>query len=146
MSMSNAAETAFLDLLFRNANWSNVGDATGLRGATAAGSFYFALHTADPGEAGDQSTNEAAYTGYARVAVVRSGVGFSLAGNTVANAALLQFPQCTGGSATCTHFSIGVASSGAGQIVLSGALNASLAVSNLIQPQFDPGALTASAD
>ena len=48
MSMSNAAETAWLTLLLNNTNWANIGDATGLRGSTVAGSLYIALHTADP--------------------------------------------------------------------------------------------------
>lgn len=52
MSASNAFETALLTLIFNNTNLANVGDATGLRGSTTAGSFYIGLHTADPGEAG----------------------------------------------------------------------------------------------
>ena len=146
MSMSNAAEQALLDLLFLNTDWAGIGDASGLQNSATAGSFYVALHTADPGEAGSQTTNEIAYTSYARVAVARSGVGWSRSGSTMSNAALVQFPQCTGGSGTATHFSIGTESSGAGQIVLSGALSASLAVSNGIQPQFSAGALQATAD
>ena len=71
MSMSNVSETALLNLLFKNQAWANVGDASGLQPSVAPGSFFIALHTADPGEAGDQSTNEVAYTGYARVGVVR---------------------------------------------------------------------------
>jgi hypothetical protein len=146
MSMSNAAEAALLDLMFLNTDWAGVGDAGGLQNSAAAGSFYIALHTGDPGEAGNQTTSEATYTSYARVAVARSGAGWSRTGPTVENAALVQFPQCTGGSNTLTYFSIGTDSSGAGQIVLSGALSASLAVSNGIQPQFAAGALTATLD
>ena len=52
--MSNAAEQALLDLLFLNTDWANVGDAAGLQNSATAGSFYIALHTADPGEAGSQ--------------------------------------------------------------------------------------------
>ena len=146
MSMSNAAEQALLDLIFLNIDWANVGDAAGLQNSATAGNLYVALHTADPGETGDQTTNEIAYTSYARVAVPRSGVGWTRTSSTVENAALVQFPQCTGSSGTATHFSIGLLSSGAGQIVLSGALNASLAISSGIQPQFAAGALTATAD
>lgn len=146
MSMSNVAEAALLDLLFLNTDWANVGDASGLQNSATAGSFYIALHTADPGEAGDQTTNEISYTSYARVAVARSGAGWSRSSSTISNAALVQFPQCTGGSGTATHFSIGTASSGTGSIILSGALTSSLAISNGIQPQFAIGALTATAD
>jgi hypothetical protein len=108
--------------------------------------LYVSLHTGDPGEAGDQTTSEATYTSYARVTVARSGAGWTVAGNTATNAALIQFPQCTGGSNTITHVAIGTATSGAGQILYSGALDASLSVSNLIQPQFAAGALDITED
>jgi len=83
MSKSNAFEAAFLDLLFLNTDIANIGDAAGLQNSAAAGSLYLSLHTADPGEAGTQSTSEVAYTGYARVAVARSGAGFSRSGSAL---------------------------------------------------------------
>lgn len=75
MSKSDAWESALMLLLFNNTNAANIGDATGLRGSTVAGQLFLALHTADPGEAGTQSTNEVgtgAYTGYARVGLNRA--------------------------------------------------------------------------
>jgi hypothetical protein len=146
MSMSNAAEAALLDLLFLNTDWAGIGDAGGLQNSAAAGSFYIALHTADPGEAGDQTTSEVSYTGYARVAVARSGGGFSRSSSTISNVATVQFGECTSGSATATHFSIGSASTGTGQIILSGALSASRSISAGITPLFNAGALTATVD
>ena len=104
MSKSNAFENALLLLAFNNTNIANVGDATGLRGSTTAGSLYLSLHTADPGEAGSQTTSEAAYTSYARVAVARSGAGFTVTGNSVSPAATVSFPAGTGGTGTATHF------------------------------------------
>jgi hypothetical protein len=146
--MSNAAEAALLDLLFLNLDWANVGDAGGLQNSTAAGSFYLSLHTADPGEAGDATTNEVAYTNYARVAVARSGAGFSRAGNVISNAALVQFPTCGVTGATATHWAVssGIDGTGAEQIIVSGALGSSLVISQTIQPQFAIGALSASAE
>ena len=146
MSMTNAAEAALLDLLFLNTDWANIGDAAGLQNSAAAGSFYISLHTADPGEAGDQSTSEASYTGYARVAVNRTAGGWTRTVSTMANTALVQFAQCTGGSATVTHFGIGTDSTGAGNLLLKGALTSSLSISNGIQPQFAAGAMTATVD
>ena len=146
MSMTNAAEAALLDLLFLNTDWANIGDAAGLQNSATAGSFYISLHTADPGEAGDQSTNEASYTGYARVAVARTAGGWTRTVSTIANTALVQFAQCTGGSATVTHFGIGTDLSGAGNLILKGALTSSLSISNGIQPQFAAGAMTATVD
>lgn len=146
VSATNAFETSLLGLIFSNSNIANIGDATGLRGSTTAGVFYISLHTADPGETGDQSTSEAGYTSYARISVARSGAGWTVSGNTVSNAAVVQFPAATGGSATVTHFGIGTSSAGAGNLLLSGALNSSLAISNGITPAFAIGALTCGID
>lgn len=93
MSKSNAFETALLGLLFENTAIANLGDAGGLRASATAGSLYFSLHTADPGEAGDQTTSECTYTSYARVAVARSSAGFTVTGNTIAVDADVVFPQ-----------------------------------------------------
>lgn len=136
MSASNAAENALLLLIFNNTNFANVGDATGLRGSTAAGSLYLSLHTADPGEAGDQTTSEIGYTGYARVAVARSGAGFVVTGNSAALAALTSFGQMTAGTGgTATFFGIGTASSGAGVLLFSGAISPTISVVNGVTPQ-----------
>lgn len=146
MSLSNASETALLNLLFTNQAWVNIGDASGLQPSAGAGSFYIALHTGDPGEAGTQTTSEAAYTGYARVAVARSAGGFTVSGAQVSNTATIQFGECTAGTATVTHFSVGTAVSGAGSILYRGALSASRAISAGITPLFNPAALTGTVD
>ena len=146
MSKGNTWETELLQLVFNNTDAALIGDATGLRGSSTAGSLYVSLHTSDPGEAGNQTTNECAYTSYARVAVARSGSGWTVTGNAVTNAALIQFPQCTGSSETATHFAIGTASSSTGTILYKGALSASLAISSGIQPQFGAGDLDGTED
>jgi hypothetical protein len=147
MSLSNAFETDLLNLLFQNTNIANLGDATGVRGSTTAGSLYISLHTADPGEAGTQATSETAYTGYARIAVARSSAGFTVSGNTVSNAAAINFGNCTAspGSAV-TYFGVGLASSGATELLMSGALSSSYTVAIGNAPSFAIGALTATAD
>lgn len=146
MSKSNSWENGLLLLLFNNTNFANVGDATGLRGSTTAGSLYVSLHTADPGEAGSQTTSEATYTSYARMAVARSGAGWTVSGNAVSNAAAVSFTACTGGSNTITHFGIGTASSGAGVLLYKGALTSSLAVSSGIAPLFAIGDIDVTED
>lgn len=146
MSASNAFETSLLNLIFKNVTIANYGDVIGLLGSATAGSLYIGLHTADPGEPGTQATSEATYTGYARVAVVRTAGGWTVSGNTVSNAAAVLFGTCTAGSNTITHFSVGSSLTGAGDLALSGALTASLAVSAGITPSFAIGALTATAD
>lgn len=146
MSLSNAFETLLLQHLFNNAAIANIGDASGLPASAAAGSLYLTLHTADPGEAGTQTTSEATYTGYARVAVARTAGGWTITGNQVANAATINFSACTAGSNTITHVGIGTLASGAGTLIYSGALTASLAVSTGITPSFTAGQLAITAD
>jgi hypothetical protein len=146
MSMSNAAEAAFLDLLFLNIDWADVGDAAGLQNSATPGNFYVALHSADPGEAGTQSTNEVSYTGYARVAIPRTGSGFSRSGDTISNVAAITFGQCTAGSASATYGSIGLASSGAGVILWSGPLSTTLPIVPPIQPVIAAGTFTIQVD
>jgi hypothetical protein len=111
----------------------------------AGANLYVALYTSDPDEAGTATTNETAYTNYARVAVVKA-TGWTDGGSSFTNSGLIQFPQCGVTGATITHVAIVTTSAGAGQILYSGALNSSLAVANLIQPQFAAGALTVTED
>lgn len=139
MSKSNTFENDLLLLLFNNADIATIGDAGGLRGSVAAGSLYLALHTADPGEAGDQSTNECAYTGYARKAVARTAGGFTVSGNSVTLAADQSFPEASAGSETATHFSIGAASSGAGKILYSGTITPTIAIAAGVTPILTTG-------
>lgn len=135
MSKGNTTENDYVKFIFNNIAMPAYGS-----------NLYLSLHTADPGETGDQTTNEATYTSYARIAVARDNTGWVVAANQASNDDLLQFPQCTGGSNIVTHIAIGTASSGTGQILYSGALNASLNVSNLIQPQFSVAALQVTED
>lgn len=146
MSATNAFETALLTLYFNNTDHANVGDAAGVQNSATAGSFYISLHTADPGETGTQTTSEATYTSYARVAVARSGAGWTVSGNNASNAAAIHFPACTGGTNTITHFGIGSDVSDAGNLFFKGALTASLAVSSGITPSFAIGELDVNLD
>jgi hypothetical protein len=146
MSATNAFETALLTLYFNNTDHANIGDAAGLQNSATAGSFYVSLHTGDPGEGGDQTTSEANYTDYARVAVARSGAGWTVSGNNVSNAAAITFPVASAGSNTITHFGIGSDLSGAGNLFFKGALGASRVVSAGITPSFAIGELDVSAD
>lgn len=136
MSKSNTTENDTLNAILRAVDPSWRSNA----------SRYIALYTADPGEAGTAITNEATYGSYARVAVT-AATGFSAAsGGSSSNTGLIQFPECTSGSETITHVAIVTTASGAGQILYSGALTASRAISTGIQPQFAIGALVVTED
>lgn len=136
MSKSNALETALLNLLFTNANIATIGDATGLRGSTTVGSLYLSLHTADPGEAGTQSTNEISYTGYARQAVARTSGNFAVSGNTMSLNVNVDFPEMTGGTGgTVTHFAVGAEVSGATLVLYKGAVTPTIVVATGVTPR-----------
>lgn len=135
MSKTNAFENSLLLLIFNNTDIANIGDAAGLQNSATAGSLYVSLHTADPGEAGSQTTSEIAYTSYARVAVARSGAGWTVTGNSVSPAATISFPAGTGGSGTATYFGIGTDSSGAGVLLYKGAISPSIVCGSGITPQ-----------
>jgi len=94
--------------------------------SSPATSLYLSLHTGDP-SAGNQTTSEAAYTGYARVAVLRSGSGWTVTSNVASPFAAITFPEGTAGGETCTYAAVGTASSGTGKILMSGALGVSIA-------------------
>jgi hypothetical protein len=146
MSKTNSMENGMLLLYFNNTAQANIGDASGLQPSSAAGSLYVSLHTGDPGEAGDQTTSEATYTSYARVAVARSGSGWTVTVNTVDNAAAVTFPASTGTDNTITYFGVGTASSGTGVLLYSGVLDTPLAVTTGVTPEFAIGALNVTED
>src|SRR5262245_3229438 len=129
-------ENGLLLLLFNNTNFANVGDATGLRGSTTAGSLYLSLHTADPGETGTQTTSETAYVGYSRVALARSSAGFTVTGSSVSPTANVDFGECTstpGGA--ITHFAIGTATSGTGILLYSGTVSPNITMATGVIPR-----------
>ena len=146
MSATAAFETALLTLYFNNTDHANVGDAAGIQNSAAAGNFHVSLHTGDPGETGTQTTSEATYTDYARVAVARSAAGWTVSGANVSNAAAITFPVASAGTNTITHFGIGSDASGAGNLFFKGALAASRVVSAGITPSFAIGELDVTAD
>ena len=149
MSATNATAAAILSLYFTNTDDTGIGDAGGLIGSTTPGVFYISLHTADPTETGNQTSSEATYTGYARVSVARSTSGWTVTTAdpaSAANDAAVTFGAATAGSDTVTFFGVGDDLSGTGTLRFSGALDASLAVSSGITPEFAIAALAVTVD
>lgn len=132
MSKSNAFENSLLKLIFNATAIANLADNAASSPLT---NLYVSLHTADPGEAGDQSTSEATYTGYARVAVLRTTGGWTVTNNSVSPVANIDFANCTGGTNTITYFGVGSASSGAGVLYYSGTVTPSISVSSGVTPR-----------
>jgi len=124
-----------LQLLFEGNTIANVAQNASSSPIT---NIYVSLHTADP-TGGNQSTSEAAYTGYARVGVARSSSGWTVSSNTVVPVSAITFPAATGGSETEAYAGLGSSSSGAGLLFFGGALNTTIAVSNGVTPSLTSG-------
>ncbi len=113
-----------LKLVFQAVAIANIADNAA---ASPLTNLQVALHTAFPGLGGDQTTSEISYTGYGRVAVARTSGGWTVAGNVVNPVAAIQFGEMTGGTGgLATHFTVGVASSGASKILRMGVLGSRL--------------------
>jgi hypothetical protein len=134
MSMDNTTENDVLQAILQGT------DPSWRSGATQ----YLALFTADPGETGSL-TNEANYTGYARVALTKASA-WTDGGSTFSNAGLIQFGICTAGTNAITYFAVVDTASGAVNMMISGALSSTLNVTTGIQPQIAIGDLTVSAE
>ena len=132
MSKGDTFENDWLKLIFQATAIANIADNASTSPLT---NIYVSLHTADPADAGNQTTNETAYTSYARVAVARTSGGWTVTGNSVSPAANIDFPACTGGTATITHFGIGTASSGTGKLLYSGTVSPNISVSSGVTPR-----------
>lgn len=132
MSKGDTFENDILKLIFNATAIANIADNAG---ASPLVNLFVSLHTADPGESGTQTTSECAYTSYARVTIARTGVGWTVSGNSVSPASAITFPACTGGTETATYAAVGVASSGSSKILYSGAISPSISISSGVTPQ-----------
>jgi hypothetical protein len=125
MSIGNTTENAILDLIFSATTWANYAiNAT----ASPETNIVVALHTADPLDAGTQSTSEAAYTSYARVNVARSTGWNAASSGSVSPAAAITFPASGASGTTITHFSTGKSGGGATAILFSGTVTPNIAI------------------
>lgn len=141
MSVTNASTAAVWQLILNATTWTSIAQNAGTSPYT---SVYVSLHNADPGLNGNQSTNETAYTNYARVAVARTTAGWTVSGSSPTlfqNATAITFPQCGTSGDTLTHWGIGWAASGAGTLLASGPIGAGPAL-EFSCTSASPGALT----
>jgi hypothetical protein len=132
MAKSTTFDNDLLKLFFNGTAIANIADNAATAPLT---NLYVSLHTADPTAAGNQSSSEITYTGYARVAVARTTGGFTVTTNSVSPVATISFPTGTGGSGTATFFGIGTLVSGTGKLLYSGAISPTIVTGNTITPQ-----------
>lgn len=141
LSLGDSYENSLLLLLFNATAIANIAQNNGTSPLT---NLYVALHTADPGTAGNQSTSEVtttAYTNYARVAVARSSAGWTVQGLSVSPVSTITFPTAPSGmtsTVTATYFSVGTLASGAGVLLFKGAISPSIAITANIAPKLSP--------
>ena len=139
MSMSNVLETALLGIIFTATAWANMADNAATAPQT---NIHYALATADQGEAGTMATSESAYTGYARVNVLRTTGGHTVTANSVSPVALVGFPAGTGGTGTVTFFAQGKTGGGAADIWFSGTVTPNIVTGNGVTPQLSTATAT----
>ena len=141
MSKSAVWENDLLKLVFNNIAVAGLGDANGLLSSASAGVFYLSLHTADPGNAGNQSTYETAYTGYQRVPVARTTAGFTVVNSSVNLTSNVDFGACTANPGSpITHFGIGDSANGVGKLRYSGTLTPNITMATSVVPRITTAA------
>jgi len=139
MSATNSFKASFLSLFFLNDAFTGIGDAGGLLPSAADGNFYIALFSQDPGQNGDV-TNEATYTGYARVAVPRNDTEWEEVSGIIRNLNAVTFPECTGGSEILPYFGIMSEATGS-NMLFSGELVSPAMIASDAEPQISPNEL-----
>lgn len=142
MSKSDDFEYFVLKHVFNSTPIANL-NATG--GTT---DLWISLHTADPADAGSTAA-EGGYAQYARTAVDRTTVGFSVTSSpgagaaTVAPSTNVDFPQETAGTTTTgtfTHFAINVSSDSLGAVqVYNGTLSPNINFGEGVTPRITTG-------
>lgn len=127
---STSFENSVIALIFNRTAISGIADDA----ASPLTSFWLSLHSSDPTDDGNQTSNETAYTSYLRQSVSRATGGFTVSGSSARLYANVAFPEATGGTDTITHFGVGTASSGAGVLLYSGVVSPNIAVSSGVTP------------
>jgi len=132
MSKGNTFENDWLKLIFNATAIANIADNAASSPLT---NLFVSLHTADPGEAGDQTTSETTYGSYARIQIARTSGGWTVTNNSVSPVANIDFPQATSGTATITHWAVGTATSGAGKLLYYGTVTPNISVATGVIPR-----------
>lgn len=140
MPKGTATCNNFLKLLYNATAWADVAENDSSSPMTAV---EMALATASYSASSTLASNETSYTNYARQSIARTTGGWTAAsGGQTENVAAVEYPQCGASGNTITSAATGKPGGGAAEIFHYGDLNASIAVSNQIQPRFAIGAIT----
>lgn len=144
-SKTDSFENDILLLIFNNTAIANIGNAGGLQPSGVAGDLFVGLITDAVATSDSVEGTETTYTGYAREAVARSGAGWTVSTNNCSNTSAITFGQCTVGTPNIRYANIYTAVT-AGDRLYWGQLDADLAVSPGITPEFAAGDLDINED
>lgn len=136
MPKSTYFKNAILALIFNGESISGLADNAATDPLT---DLYLSLHTAYPGEDGDQTTNESAYSGYERMPLERSVAGWTVTDNTVSPTADVQFPYCLSGTETIMYVGIGTTVASASELIYIGVLSPNIEISAGMAPILTTG-------
>lgn len=133
MPLGDEFKNDLLRLFFHGVAIDNLADNAA---ASPLTEFFVALHTADPGGAGNQSTNECAYTNYARQSIGRNDTDIDVTANVMSFNVNVPFPAgVSGDNETITHVSVGVALGGATKIIAYGPYSPNQTVAEGVTPR-----------
>jgi hypothetical protein len=133
MSKSNVFENDALKLYFNGTPIAGIADNAASSPLT---NLYVTLHSADPGEAGNQTTNEVSYSGFARMPVGRNSTDLVVTNNQVVPANDIEFPEAgVGVNTSAPFFSIGTDLGGTGKIMYSGAISPAITITQGVIPR-----------
>lgn len=128
----NGFENDLAKLIFQATAIANIADNAS---ASPLTNLEYSLHTGDVGDTGDQTTNEIAYTNYARTAVARSAGGHTVTGARAYPAANIDFAPGTGGSGTASDFAVGTAHTSTGKALFYGDISPAIVCGNGVTPR-----------
>jgi hypothetical protein len=141
MSADNALEAAILSAILNGTDLPTRANATG---------YLALLSSASPDEA-DPMATEITYTAgagaYARIPVTKA-TGWTSIGSSRANVGLIQFAKRTDAGAVVYARSVAWVDSASGAVswALIATISAELAIAQNIQPQFEAGTITLTAE
>lgn len=139
MSLGTQAILDLQGVMFGGRAWANYANGGGLPSFTGSGNQYAGLHTSSPGLGGNQTTNESADGAYGRQPIPLDDTVIDSTVSPMVTLVDIVFPALVGAGETYTHVVIGRASSGAGQIILLGALGAPVVVATGQRPVIPAG-------
>jgi hypothetical protein len=136
-------EDDVLNLILNGIGIANIADNAA---STPLENLYLSLHTAVLDDDSLQSTAEATYVGYSRLAVPRDGTAWNVANGVASNAIDLAFAAGAGGTEDILSIAIGTDATGDGKVLFYGTVVFPLTIIIGTVPRFEIGELQVIED